>query len=151
MTAISSIPLMPGMLLWQRLTCFYELIYSYALSITSQPSMNSKSATYTRLAPHCCGSAGNHVPLAHLCFVLTVLRVLSFLVSVFAAVMMIMIPVGNVWSLTEVYLQHVLLLPLTSLHFPLLLFVSHPLIFSSSHVSPASQRAHFDVSCCRNV
>lgn len=92
--------------------------------------MNSKSATYTRLAPHCCGSvAGNHIPLTHLCFVPAVLLALSLLVCVFAAVMMIMIPVGNVWALTEVYLQHVLLLPLTSLHLPLLLFVSHPLIF----------------------
>lgn len=113
--------------------------------------MNFKSATYTRLAPRCRGSAGKHIPLTHLCFVLTVLLVLSLLASVFAAVMMIMIPVGNVWALTEVYLQHVLLLPLTSPHLPPLLFVSHPLIFSSSHVSSASQRAHFDVSCCWNV
>lgn len=35
----------------------HELIYSDALSITSQLPMNSKSATYTRLAPHYLGSA----------------------------------------------------------------------------------------------
>lgn len=94
--------------------------------------MNSKSATYTRLAPYCCGSAGNHIPLTHLCFVLTALLVLSLLVSVFAAVMMIMIPVGNVWALTEVYLQHVLLLPLSA---SLCCCLSPTLWFSPLHVS----------------
>lgn len=60
----------------------HELIYSYALSITSQPSMNCKSATYAGLTLRAFGSALEkelQVYVIHLHFVFNVSLSFCFL------------------------------------------------------------------------
>lgn len=110
------------MLLGKKPTWCHELIYCYALSITSQLPMNSKSATYSRLVPYLLWLSSTSP--------LSVLSLMYF--SFFALGEITKKKWGKCLVTCCHFHQSVLLRPLPLSHLPSSLFVSLTLLLFTS-------------------